>query len=91
MVIRPFQMSYVDELVFDPWLEDIFTNWKIFEKRLESIKFENVNMTTLKKIILNYLPLYFNNKNKPFIITEKEDKKFVDDLISKNLRAESNK
>lgn len=82
VLLRPSQLPYNGQLVFDPWLENIFPDWKIFEIRLSETVFEDENINKLKNIILQYLPLYFNNSNKPIMITDRKDSKFVDEFLS---------
>lgn len=82
ILLRPWQIPYNGKLALEPWIEQIFPDWKIFEAKLASTDFEDDDLERLRKIILKYLPIFFASGRKPFEISDQEDKRFVEILLN---------
>ncbi len=82
ILLRSSQIHYNGNLVLEPFIVQIFPNWKIFETKLANTEFDDNNVNRLKKILLNYLETYFNSGEKPFKISDQDDKGFVEKLLN---------
>lgn len=81
ILLRPSQFPYNGKLVLEPWIEQIFPDWKVFQARLANVKFSDESLNRLKNIILEYLGGYFNSGKKSFEIQNKDDQLFVENLL----------
>ncbi len=88
ILLRPSQFPYNGGLVLEPYIEQIFPDWKVFETKLSSTVFADTDMNRLKKIILKYLPSFFTSGRRPFKIQDKEDSAFIDNFLSLKRRNE---
>ena len=79
--LRPSQTPYNGRLVVEPWIEQIFGDWHIFKERLSQSQFEDMDYDRLKRIILEYLPEFFNSNRTPFEIKDEVDANFVESFV----------
>jgi len=84
-LIRPMNTPYRgnESLVFEPFLEQIFGDWKKFKTLLVKSKFTN-ELNDIKKIILKNIQSFYTNNGQPFKITSVDESKFVDKWMVKN-------
>lgn len=81
-LLRPAQVPYIGDLVFEPWLEDIFGDWKIFKQKLLDTSFGNNDYNNLKRIILEHIDQFFSSGLKPLKVKNEKDSKFVDQFLN---------
>jgi hypothetical protein len=84
-VLRCYSINQETFFVFDPYLEQIFIDWQVFEKTLSMTNFENNDLERLKTIILLYLKKYFESGKNQFKISDSSDLQFVKNLLKKNI------
>lgn len=82
ILVRPSQIPYIGKLVLEPWIEQIFLDWREFQNQLSTTTFDDPDMNKLKQIILPYLEPFFKSNRTPFEISNKDDQKFVDNFLS---------
>lgn len=82
ILLNPFQMPYDGRLVFDPWLEEIFNDWKLFRNKLSRTEFHDKDMNKLTQIILKYISRYYTSNRIPFRISDVNDQTFIEKFHS---------
>ncbi len=81
LLLRPYQHPYNGKLVLEPWIEQIFPDWHVFEHKMSITTFTDSSMDRLRQIILPYLNPFFASNRTPFEIKNKEDQNFVDNFL----------
>ena len=81
-LIRPKYTPYRGGgyLVFEPFLEQIFGDWRKFKAKLVKSKFTG-GLDKIKKVILKNIEPFYANNNMAFKIDNVDDSKFVDDWM----------
>jgi len=82
ILLRPSQFPYNGGLVLEPWIEQIFPDWKVFEAKLSNTVFDDEKLNRLKEIILPYLPTFFTSGRRPIIISDEQESKFIEEYLS---------
>lgn len=85
-LLRPSQHPYNGKFVIEPLIEQVFPDWRIFEKKLLNTDFEDKDLNRLKEIILEYLTTYVDSGRKPFKILDQHDREFIERFLQINYR-----
>jgi len=80
MLLRPFGEPYhgKGQLVIEPFLEQIFGDWKIFKRLLQKTTFTDKSTQRLKEIVLIHIDDFYNSGKTPFKISDRDDSEFID-------------
>jgi hypothetical protein len=82
LLLRPSQTYYEGKIVLEPFLEQIFVDWRIYKAALSSVNFANESMTRLKRIILEYIDGFYKNGREPLYIQNDDDRVFIEKYLS---------